>query len=210
MLKSLITEPLEDKLKSVNNIIEIKSSSKENLSLIIIEFDDGIGYTEAKLKVKDEVESAVASEDWPMFNNVKVDPNVFNMTFTEEMPIVNINISGDYSTEKLKEYSEILQDEIENLNEIKKVDISGALEKEVEIAVDIYKMMASKISFYDVMNSIQAGNVSVSAGNLKANDQRKTVRIIGEISSPSDLENFVVKSSYNNSVLLKRHSRNKI
>ena len=64
-------------------------------------------------------------------------------------------------------------------------------------------MMASKISFYDVMNSIQAGNISVSAGNLKANDQRKTIRIIGEISSPSELENFVVKSSYNNSVLLK-------
>ena len=202
-IEKLITEPLEDKLKSVNNIIEIKSSSKENLSLIIIEFDDGIGYTEAKLKVKDEVKSAVASEDWPMFNNVKVDPNVFNMTFTEEMPIVNINISGDYSTEKLKEYSEILQDEIESLNEIKKVDISGALEKEVEIAVDIYKMMASKISFYDVMNSIQAGNISVSAGNIKANDQRKTIRIIGEISSSSELENFVVKSSYNNSVLLK-------
>jgi multidrug efflux pump subunit AcrB len=138
-----------------------------------------------------------------MFNNVKVDPNVFNMTFTEEMPIVNINISGDYSTEKLKEYSEILQDEIESLNEIKKVDISGALEKEVEIAVDIYKMMASKISFYDVMNSIQAGNISISAGNIKANDQRKTIRIIGEISSSSELENFVVKSSYNNSVLLK-------
>ena len=74
MLKNLITEPLEDKLKSVNNILEIKSSSKENFSLIIIEFDDGIGYTEAKLKVKDEVESAVASEDWPMYNNVKVDP----------------------------------------------------------------------------------------------------------------------------------------
>jgi len=64
-------------------------------------------------------------------------------------------------------------------------------------------MMASKISFYDVMNSIQAGNISVSAGNIKANDQRKTIRIIGEITSSSELENFVVKSSYNNSVLLK-------
>ena len=112
-LEKLITEPLEDKLKSVNNIIDIKSSSQENFSLIIIEFDDGIGYTEAKLKVKDEVETAVASEDWPMYNNVKVDPNVFNMTFTEEMPILNINISGDYTTEKLKEYSEIFPAETE-------------------------------------------------------------------------------------------------
>ena len=202
-LEKLITEPLEDKLKSVNNILEIKSSSQENFSLIIIEFDDGIGYTEAKLKVKDEVEAAVASEDWPMFNNVKVDPSVFNMTFTEEMPILNINISGDYTTEKLKEYSEILQKEIESLSEIKKVDIRGALEKEVEIAVDIYKMMASKVSFYDIINSVQSGNVSISAGNLKANEERKTIRIIGEIDSPLELENFVVKSSYNNSVFLK-------
>ena len=202
-LEKLITEPLEDKLKSVNNILEIKTFSQENFSLIIIEFDDGIGYTEAKLKVKDEVEAVVASEDWPMFNNVKVDPSVFNMTFTEEMPILNINISGDYTTEKLKEYSEILQKEIESLSEIKKVDIRGALEKEVEIAVDIYKMMASKVSFYDIINSVQAGNVSISAGNLKANEERKTIRIIGEIDSPLELENFVVKSSYNNSVFLK-------
>jgi multidrug efflux pump subunit AcrB len=138
-----------------------------------------------------------------MFNNVKVDPSVFNMTFTEEMPILNINISGDYTTEKLKEYSEILQKEIESLSEIKKVDIRGALEKEVEIAVDIYKMMASKVSFYDIINSVQSGNVSISAGNLKANEERKTIRIIGEIDSPLELENFVVKSSYNNSVFLK-------
>ena len=81
------------------------------------------------------------------------------MTFTEEMPILNINISGDYTTEKLKEYSEILQEEIESLTEIKKVDIRGALDKEVEIAVDIYKMMASKVSFYDVISSIQSADL---------------------------------------------------
>ena len=137
-VEKLITEPLEDKLKAVNNILEIKSSSKENFSLIIIEFDDGIGYTEAKLKVKDEVESAVASEDWPMYNNVKVDPNVFNMTFTEEMPIVNINISGDYSTEKLKEYSEILQDEIESLNEKFDHNLHQAM---IEIENDSFKYL---------------------------------------------------------------------
>ena len=147
-VEKLITEPLEDKLKAVNNILEIKSSSKENFSLIIIEFDDGIGYTEAKLKVKDEIEAATASEDWPMFNNVKVDPKVFNMTFTEEMPIMNVNISGDYTTEKLKEYSEYLQKKIENLSEIKEAEIRGALDKEIEIAVDVFKMMSAKVSFY--------------------------------------------------------------
>ena len=166
-IEKLITEPLEDKLKSINNIDKITSSSQENFSIIIIEFNDKIGFIEAKLKVKDEIDAAVSSEDWPMFNNVKVDPNVFNLTFTEEMPILNINISGDYTSEKLKQYSELLKNDIENLSEIKKAEIRGALDREVEIAVDIYKMMAAKISFYDIINSIQNGNISVSAGNIR-------------------------------------------
>ncbi|MCH1548117.1 MAG: efflux RND transporter permease subunit, partial [Flavobacteriaceae bacterium] len=202
-VEKLITEPLEDKLKSLNNINKIESSSQENFSIIIIEFDDDISFLESKLKVKDEIENALASEDWPKFNNVKVDPNVFNLTFTEEMPILNINISGDYTTDKLKEYSEILQKEIESLSEIKKADIRGALDKEVEIAVDIYKMMAAKVSFYDIIGSIQNGNISLSAGTLKESGQRKTIRIIGEINNPTDLENFVVKSEFNNPILLK-------
>ncbi len=56
--------------------------------------------------------------------------------------------------------------EIENLPEIKKVDIRGAQEKEVEVAVDIYKMMAAQVSFEDVINAINGGNVTMSAGNL--------------------------------------------
>ena len=202
-VEKLITEPLEDKLKSLNNIEKITSSSQENFSIIIVEFNDNIGFLEAKLKVKDEIDAATASEDWPMFNNAKVDPSVFNLTFTEEMPILNINISGDYTTDKLKEYSEVLQKEIEGLTEIKKVDIRGALDKEVEIAVDIYKMMAAKVSFYDVIGSIQNGNMSISAGNLIEGGQRKTLRIIGEINSPSELEKFVVKSEFDSPVLLK-------
>ena len=202
-LEKLITEPIEDKLKSVNNIEKITSTSQENFSLIIIEFNDKIGYTEAKLKVKDEIEAATASEDWPMFNNVKVDPKVFNMTFTEEMPIMNINISGDYTTEKLKEYSEHLQDKIENLSEIKKAEIRGALDKEIEIAVDVFKMMSAKVSFYDILSSVQNENVSITAGNLKSGGKRKSIRILGEIENPIELENFVVKSENNSPVFLR-------
>src|SRR5690606_21789216 len=107
---------------------------------------------------------------------------------------LNINISGDYPVEKLKEYGEHLQDEIEDLLEIKEVAIRGAQEKEVEVAVDIYKMMAAQVTFSDIINSINGGNVTMSAGNVKASGQRRTIRILGEINTPSELENFVVKS----------------
>ncbi|MBV1888100.1 MAG: efflux RND transporter permease subunit, partial [Urechidicola sp.] len=122
---------------------------------------------------------------------------------SEEMPILNINISGDYTIEKLKEFGEYLEDEIEGLDEIKQVDIRGAQEKEVEVAVDIYKMMAAKVSFNDIMGAIQNGNTTMSAGNLIASGQRRTIRIIGEIEDPAELENFVVKSENNNPIYLR-------
>ncbi|MDF0707924.1 efflux RND transporter permease subunit [Flagellimonas okinawensis] len=202
-IEKLITDPLEDELKTVSNLVEITSTSQEDYSMIIVEFDENISVEAALQKVKDEVDSKTAGEDWPTFNGAKVEPNVFDLSLSEEMPILNINISGDYPIEKLKEYGEYLEDEIEGLQEIKQVDIRGAQEKEVEVAVDIYKMMAAKVSFNDVINSISNENLTTSAGNLVASGQRRTIRIVGEIDEPDELENFVVKSENGNPIYLK-------
>ena len=202
-VEKLITTPLEDVLKTVSNVVEITSTSQEDVSMIIVEFDEDIEVELAKQKVKDEIETEISGEDWPTFNGAKVDPNVFDLSMSEEMPILNINISGDYPVKKLKEYGEYLEDEIENLSEIKQVDIRGAQEREVEVAVDIYKMMAAKISFQDVIGAINNGNVTMSAGNFITSGQRRTIRVLGEINSPADLENFVVKSDNNNPIYLK-------
>ena len=202
-VEKLITTPLEDKLKTVSNVVKITSTSQEDVSLIVVEFDENIEVEFAKQKVKDEIETEISGEDWPIFNGAKVEPNVFALSMSEEMPILNINISGDYPVGKLKEYGEYLEDKIENLLEIKKVDIRGAQEREVEVAVDIYKMMAAKVSFNDVIGAINNGNVTMSAGNFIASGQRRTIRVIGEITDPSDLENFVVKSDNGNPIYLK-------
>ncbi|PKV49314.1 multidrug efflux pump subunit AcrB [Aquimarina sp. MAR_2010_214] len=193
-IERLIVDPLEDKLKSVSNVIEILSTSQEDYAIITVEFDEKLSVSAAKQKVKDEVDSETANEDWPTFNGAKVDPNVFDLSISEETPIMNINISGDYTVGKLKEFAEYLEDEIGDLKEIKKADIRGAQEKEVEVAVDIYKMMAAKVSFDDVINTIRNGNMTMSAGNMIASGQRRTIRILGEIDRPSQLDDFVVKS----------------
>ncbi|MEZ4857575.1 MAG: efflux RND transporter permease subunit [Flavobacteriaceae bacterium] len=202
-IEKLITDPLEDELKTVSNVVEISSTSSEDYSMVIVEFDENITVEEAKLKVKDEVESKTSGEDWPTFNGAKVEPDVFELSLSEEMPILNINISGDYPVEKLKEFGEYLQDEIEDLLEIKEVAIRGAQEKEVEVAVDIYKMMASQVTFNDIISAINSGNTTMSAGNMIASGQRRTIRILGEIESPSQLNNFVVKSENDNPIYLK-------
>ena len=202
-IEKLITDPIEDKLKTVSNVVEITSTSQEDYSIVVVEFDEGISVEAAKQKVKDEVDSETSGEDWPTFNGAKVEPNVFDLSMSEEIPILNINISGDYPVDKLKEYGEYLEDEIESLIEIKQVDIRGAQEKEVEVAVDIYKMMAAKVSFDDVINTISRENMTMSAGNLISSGQRRTIRILGEIEDPKQLEDFVVKSERDNPIYLK-------
>ena len=201
-IERLITDPLEDKIKNVSNVVEVTSTSQEDYSIITVEFDEDITIETAKQKIKDEVDAEKASEDWPTFNNAKVEPNIFDLNISESYPIMNVNFTGDYPVEKLKEYAEYLQDEIEDLPEIKEVDIRGAQEKEVKIAVDIYKMMAAKVSFQDVLSAIGNGNMTMSAGNLKSVGQRRTIRIIGEVENPEDLNDFVVKSE-NGAIYLK-------
>ncbi|MBA6152207.1 efflux RND transporter permease subunit [Gelidibacter maritimus] len=202
-IEKLITDPLEDRLKTLSNVVEITSTSQEDFSMVVVEFDENITVEQAKQKVKDEIDSETSSEDWPTFNDAKVVPDVFEMSLSEEMPILNINISGDYTVEKLKEFAEYLQDEIEDIQEIKKADIRGAQEKEIEVAVDIYKMMASQVTFNDIIGGIKNGNVTMSAGNLIASGQRRTIRILGEIDAPHELENFVIKSEDGNAIYLK-------
>ncbi len=201
-IERLIVDPLEDKLQNLSGVVEVLSTSQEDYAIITVEFDYKLDVQVAKQRVKDEVDSETANEDWPTFNGAKVEPNVFDLSISEETPILNVNVSGDYPVDTLKEYAEYLQDEIESLKEIKEATIRGAQDREVEVAVDVYKMMAAQISFEDILQAIGNGNMTVSAGNLVSSGQRRNIRILGEIQSPEELNNFVIKSE-NGAVYLK-------
>jgi multidrug efflux pump subunit AcrB len=191
-IERFVTDPLEEGIKGISNITEVTSTSQDDYSIVSVEFDEDIDVDLAKQRIKDEVDAVVASEDWPTFNNAKLEPAVFNLNFSEEFPILNVSIQGDYPIERLKSYGEILEERIEQLDEIKAVDIRGAQDKEIEVAVDIRKMMASKVSFNDVVQSIANENMTVSAGSMRGGGQRRSVRVVGEVSKPSELEDFVV------------------
>jgi multidrug efflux pump subunit AcrB len=185
---------LEEAVKGVSNLVEITSTSQDDYSMVVLEFDEDINVDLAKQKVKDEVDAVVSGEDWPTFNNAKLEPNVFDLNFVEEFPIVNVTLEGDYTLDALNDYAELLEERIERIDQIKEVDIRGTQEREVEVAVDIHKMMASKVSFGDVIQAIRNENSTVSAGSIIANGQRRNIRVIGEIQDPADLGEFVVKN----------------
>ena len=193
-VERLIVDPLEESLKGVQSLVDIKSTSEEDFAVIKLEFDEEIAVDLAKQRTKDLVDGVVSGADWPTFNNAKVEPSVFEMDFSELMPILSISMIGDYTIEQMKDFAGYLEAKIEQIPEVKSVDIRGIEAFEVEVAVDIYKMTAAKISFNDIINAINSENTTISAGNIIEGGQRRSMRIIGEVEDPQELKNIVVKS----------------
>ncbi|MFD0760524.1 efflux RND transporter permease subunit [Lutibacter aestuarii] len=200
-IEKLITRPLEKEINGISGVNEIISTSIEGFSSIQVEFDFSVTPTEALRKVKDKVDAATSDKDFP--KDLPADPNVQEMNFAELIPIMNINLSGDFSMDQLKEYGEYLEDEIEKVPEISKVDIRGIQDKEMEISVDLYKMEISQISFNDIAMAIQNENMTISGGDLLENGIRRNVRVIGEFKNAKEIEDIIVKQENNNIVYLR-------
>jgi multidrug efflux pump len=193
-VEKLIIKPLEKEIKNISGVVKITSSSFQDYGMIIVEFEDNVTILDAKTKIKDKVDIVKADTDWPNLDNgSKVEPSVFELNISEEVPILNINLQGNYTTQQLKKYGELLQDDIEEIPEVKKVDILGVDDKEVEIAVDIFKMTAAQVSFDDIQNAVKYENMTLSGGNLISQGSRNNIRIVGEIKDPKELEDIIVK-----------------
>jgi len=190
-MEKLITRPLEKEIKTITGIDEINSTSVQGYSTIDIKFDFNVTPTEALRKVKDAVDKAKADPDFP--RDLPAEPNIFEMSFSELTPILNINLSGDYSVDQLNEWAKDLEDAIEDLPEVNKVEIRGVPEKELRISLDLPKMEARKVSFDDVANAVQAENVSVSGGEVLVDGLRRTISVNGEFTDMDQVRSVIVK-----------------
>ncbi|HSN49634.1 MAG TPA: efflux RND transporter permease subunit, partial [Bacteroidales bacterium] len=112
-----------------------------------------------------------------------------------EIPIMFINISGDYDLTRLKKYADDAKDRIEGLKEITRVDIVGALDREIQINADMNKMQAASVSFSDLERAIAGENVTVSAGTITTFGLKRSIRIAGQFTSPEQIKEIMVKSS---------------
>jgi len=197
-MENLVTRPIEKELNTISEIDNIKSTSVQDNSTIIVEFDPKISTEEALTKVKDAVDRA--KPELPQ--DLPADPNVFELNFSE-FPIMNINLAGNYTLEELKKYGEYLEDEIEKVSEISKVEIRGIDDKEVKINVNPFELEARKLNFEDIENAVAAENVTLSGGNVLDGGVRRTIRVVGEFTDPKQLEEIVIKNEDGNIVYLK-------
>ncbi len=197
-IENLVTRPIEKNIKSISGVKKITSNSVQDYSSIVIEFNTGIEISDAKQKVKDAVDKTLP--DLP--NDLLKDPDVIEIDFAE-IPIMYINVSGNYDLAKLKQYAEVLQDKIESLKEITRVDIVGALDREIQIDVDMYKMQAASVTFGDIERAVAYENKTISGGSIDMHGMTRSIRIDGEFKNIQTLENLIFHSGSGATVRLK-------
>lgn len=197
-IENLITRQLEKEVESVKGIKKMTSLSTQDASSIFVEFQTNVDIKTALQDVKDAVDKA--RTDLP--TDLLDDPMVSDIDFSE-FPVININLSGDFSLNELKNYAEDLKDEFEAIYEVSKVNITGVTEREVKINLDPFKMSALQVSFGDVENAVAAENVSMSGGDIKLGKIKRSIRLIGEFTDPKEIESIIVKSEKGNIVYLR-------
>jgi multidrug efflux pump len=157
-----------------------------------------VNLKQALQDVKDAVERAKSElpDDLPR------DPMVFDID-PSEFPVININLSGEFSNEELKEYAEYLEDRIEDISQVSKVNIIGLEEKLIRLDLDKTKLDAYYVTFSDVENAVAYENMSISGGNIIMNNTQRSVRTDGEFKNLDQLKDIIVKSENGNIVYLR-------
>lgn len=190
-IEKLITKPLEKEINTITGIDKILSTSVQGYSSIDVKFNFEVDPSEALRKVKDAVDKVKSTPTFP--NDLPTDPNVFEMNFSELMPVLNINLSGDFSNKILKDYAELAKDKLEGISEVSKVEIRGIAEKEMKIELDVHKMEMLNIGFRDVENAIAYENMSISGGDILVDGYRRTIRTVGDFTSAEEIGDVIVK-----------------
>jgi len=197
-MENLVTKQIEKQVKNLTGVKKVTSNSFQDYSVVIVEFRPDVQVDKAKQDVKDGVDKA--KQDLP--KNLPNQPEVKDIDVSE-LPIMYLNISGNYDLNKLKKYADKIKDNIEAMKEIKRVERVGALDREIQINVDLYKMQAAGFTFGDIQNTVSAENISISAGEVAMNNQKRVLSVKNEYKTAEQIGNTIIKSQTGKAVYLK-------
>jgi multidrug efflux pump len=191
-IENLVTRPIEKQIKGITGakINKTTSTSLQDFSAIIVEFDTDVKTDIALQKVKDAVDKAAT--DLP--TDLTEEPKVQEVSFSDQ-PIMFVNVSGDYDMVRLKKYADDLQDKLEELSQVNRVDIVGAPEREFQINVDNTRMQSSNITFDDIANAVARENADITGGLLEVGQMKRTLQLKGQLKTAFDIENIIVRNT---------------
>ncbi len=186
-IESLITHPIERKLKGLKDVDEIRSVSAEGSSMIIIEFMPDVDIDLALQWVRDKVDQAKG--DLP--RNLENDPLVQEINLSE-FPILMVSVAGVADETVLKRVGEELQDWIQTIPGVLDVGLSGGREREIRVEFDPDRMFAYQISLAEVIRAVARENVNIPGGSIDIGEAKYLLRIPGEFTDPHEIDNLVL------------------
>lgn len=196
-IESLITQPLEKELNTITDVKKIQSSSYEGYSIIQLEFEIGYDIDEAIQKVREKVDKAEPELPEDLDKPIITEINI------SEFPILYFTIAGDIGLVKLKDIAEDMKDDIENIDGVLEVGISGGLEREVKVNVDINKLLHFNVTFDDIISAIANENRTIPSGTIDINDESFLIRVPGEFDEPYIISDLIIKSENGYPIYLK-------
>src|SRR5450432_4131946 len=190
-MENLVTRPIEKQIKGITGakINKFTSTSQQDYSAIIVEFDTDVKTEIALQKVKDAIDKS--KQDLP--TDLTQEPTALEVSFSDQ-PIMYVNISGDYDQQKLKKFADDMKDKLEDLPQLNRVDIVGAPEREFQINVDNYKMRSANITFDDIDNAVKGENLDISGGLLDVGNMKRNLQLKGQFHTAQDISQIIVRS----------------
>ena len=195
-----IIKPFEKELNKLKGVEKITSTATQDFGILKIEFDFGITPKDAKRAVEEALSDARSSKTFAQ--DLPVEPTIQEID-VNEFPIININLSGEYPLDILKEKADLIKDRLESISEINAVEIRGVQEKKVKIEIRKFDAEANRVSFGDIESAIQSENTTIGAGNLKIDGIDNFILIEGKFKDFRDLNNLVVKHEEGENVYLR-------
>lgn len=197
-IENLITRPIEKELKDLTGVKRLSSASFQDMSLILVEFETDVEVQKALQDTKDQVDKALSE----LPDDLDNDPITEDIDFSE-FPVLNINLSGNYSIIELKKFAEDLQDEFESLREVREADIKGVDEREIKVHVDPLKLENANLEFSDIEFALMSENVTIGAGEVVVDGTRRSVRTDADYKNMEEIRNTIVKSENGKVVYLR-------
>jgi multidrug efflux pump len=185
-MEELITIPIERKLKGIDDVEEIRSTSAEGLSTVAIKFLPKIDLDDALQKVRDKVDQAEG--DLPA--DLQDDPVIKEVNFSD-MPVIRVVLSGPFSLRRLQNLAEDIQDRIESIAGVLEARLSGGLEREIHVEFDLDRVGAYNVPFSSIVGSVTNSNVNMPSGSMDIGEGKYLVRVPEDFQHPSEIFSIV-------------------
>jgi len=196
----LVTRQLEKQLKSLKGLKKVTSNSQQNVSLITCEFNADVNIRNAKQDVKEAIDKA--KQDLPQGDANLKQSDISDINVAD-IPILYVNISGNYDLKKLKEYADNLKDDIEAMKEISKVDEVGALKPNIQVNVDMNKMSAAQLGYGDIITALSNENIISTAGTIKTDGVQRAIDLKEDFKSADEVGAMIIRNPTGKAVYLR-------